>query len=275
MSWEKVLYDLFPSIRVSLLTRIFLDSIVTLIIAVIVVKTVEYITTRMARRNILTQSIAERINRITSLTIYSLTLILILFFITGAREIIYLVLIFAVIFMIYSWYPMINVMSYYAIMLSRYLSVGDPVEIEGIFGKIRDINKLSTVVKTSTGDIVVVPNYKVMVHTLRKRTETRQVRLVMRVRNYGDVSKLEELEKKVRSIIATRFRHGVRMSEPMISLTSLSRDEATYLVGVAIVGYEPRLRPVSELAKLLAASLGEYDVEFHIPFETPEAATSY
>ncbi len=275
MALEDIVREFMPSIETKLVTRILLDSLVTLIVAVVIVKAVSYITTKMARRNIITQSIAERINRITSLTIYSLALILILFFITGAREIIYLIIVFAIVFMIYSWYPMINVMSYYAIMLSRHIAVGDPVEIEGVFGKVREINKLSTVIKTLEGDVIAIPNYRVLVTRVKKRVEARQISLIMTVRGYGDPSSLEELEKRVRSIIVTRFRHGVRMTEPSVNLIALSRDEAKYLVGVAVIGYEPRLRPLSELAKLLASSLEEYDVEFQIPVEEVTRPTPY
>jgi small-conductance mechanosensitive channel len=275
VTFEEILKELIPPIETGLVTRILLDSIITLIMAVVIVKAVSYITTRMARRNIITQSVADRINRITSLTLYSLALVLILFFVTGAKEIIYLIMVLAIVFMIYSWYPMINVMSYYAIMLSRHISVGDPVEVGGFFVKVRDITKLSTIIKTSSGDVVSIPNYRILVEVIRRRAESRQASLLVLVRNYGDASKLDELEKKIRNIIVTRFRQGLRMMEPSINLVRLSRNEACFMVSIALVGYEARLRPLSELAKLLALSLDEYDVEVRVPEELVRPANLF
>jgi small-conductance mechanosensitive channel len=243
-----------------------LDSIITLIIAGLVSKIFGYMLRRMAEKNIITTPVSERLSRLFSIIVYGVAGLFIIYFYVGVGQILYVLIVLALIFLVYAWEPMSNVMSYYAIVLSRLVSPGDYVFIDGVSGRIRDIGKLSVTIRTPNGDLVSIPNRTILSRVLRKMSDLSTASIIVHVDNYEDPDKLEEIEKKIREIIVLRYKHGIMTVEPTVSLISANRHRATYMVTVSLTGYEPRIPHLSNLVKLLTTELSrDYEVSVEIP----------
>lgn len=260
------IYSFFQQLWSKRVFEATLDSIFMLVIVFLMIKTVHYINRRMAERNILTQSIADRINKIISLILYSFAILMIVYFYVRVAEILYVFVLVAIIAAIYAWDAMANLLSYYAITFSRTLNLGDTIVFEGHIGKIREINKLSTVIKTLDGDTLVVPNRLLLSRVYAKRSDTSSASIVLRLKNLDDLEKLDEFEKKIREIILVKFKHGIRTMEPGIHLSSIKDGVAEYVIGISMVGYEPKPQHLASLAKLLAKELRNHDLEIEIPY---------
>ncbi len=103
--------------------------------------------------------------------------------------------------------PMINFFSGVMISIREYYQEGDLIEINGYFGKIKQVTLRSTILQQPSGQVVIIPNKDVIQNAVINYSYTGRRRIDLECGvSYGD--DLEKVKKVVREAIENEVDHN-------------------------------------------------------------------
>ncbi len=241
-----------------------LYALITIIVFVIAERLIRRYLGRLVQKNIIAQSVASRVASIIDIILYLLLVVTVLFEITMVKELIWLIVGVILILMASLWPLLENIQSYFALLTSRSVNPGKIITVDGTTGKVLEMNPIYTIVRTTGGDLVYIPNRKLLTeqHTIEHEYELHTLHLI--VKNLNDPNEIDLVEDRIKNVLATKFRLGVKGIEPRIQLVRVSRNHAEYRISYAVIGTEVKFTHVSHLVKLLLDELREFDVEIRV-----------
>lgn len=242
------------------LTLKMLYVALTMLLGVVAIRFVGFLMRRMVLKNIISQAAYDKLYSILSLTGYFFILVILLAIVTESPVTIYLLA--SVIIVIFaSGYDVIsNVVSYYALILTRPLIVGSTISIDGITGKVREITPLYVEVRCNSGDVVKIPNRRLFRSTLLIHGITHPVSVNVTLRGTND---LREAEKEIRSALQD-FKDTVLASKPDVNLSRITNDSVEFKVVVYVTSIERTSHVKTELSRTLYERLGDRILEIRV-----------
>jgi len=114
------------------------------------------------------------------------------------------------------------------ILLYRPYDVGDLIEIVGAFGKVKDMNLVSTTILTLDHQTLVVPNSKIWGDVIKNVTAQRERRIDM-VFGIGYADDIPHAERVLRAIVEAHDK-VLDEPEPMVKLHNLGESSVDFVV---------------------------------------------
>jgi small-conductance mechanosensitive channel len=236
-----------------------LDVIVILIVLFLVLRVTKFILTRLQRRDVIPGAVAEHLYRLIALISYITVAMLIIYVFTSAEEVIYVLIALFIAVLIANWNIISSITSYYVMLSSRHIyRAANLIELPrlGIRGKIVGMSLLFTKVRTAAGRIVYVPNHIIVNEPIIQLT-TIQSFIELEVIVSADSTSLEEVEKKIRSVIADA-RLATRPQDVVVVVEEATSNKAKLSVKIPVAGIEPRPSTINSIVGVLAKGLAEY-----------------
>jgi small-conductance mechanosensitive channel len=231
-------------VKVSL--KPFVEVAITLIIAYIILIMIKAFLGQLKRREVISSLVAEQVYRLASLAIYSVTLVLVIYFFTSIQAIFYVILAVLVAVLLSNWHAIANLAAYYIILLSRELyKSSQMIEMPtlGVKGKINKLTPFVTEIKSSNNTIIHVPNYKFLTEPVIKYSTTYStvsVTVEVDIPSSEDTLKtLRELEAQVKKSVE-QSRAAVRPQEVSIELIKVKDKRALFRIKIPVSGPAPR-----------------------------------
>jgi hypothetical protein len=238
---------------------------IVLIILYIVIKLSHKTFGGLYKRGIMTEKAAEKISRTIDLIAYILAAIAIIYIFTQAQQLSILVIVLIVIGILISWDVLVNIVGYYTIMISRILEIGSYVEINGVEGRVREIDFIHTVLETGSG-IYRVPNKEFLRSNYRVHGETIDACFKIRIHHGGDLATLASQEKKLSTILEQRKGEYLAMPDEKIRLTPLkiTSEYGEYLLKTRMQGPRYDKHRMGQLVKTIANAMTAAEIKGEI-----------
>ncbi len=238
-------------------------SILAIIIGIIVVVIIDSWLKRLTERNVISPAASDKIRRIVNVLFLIFLSLVVLYIATSSNVLLIIVLIGFAITLAASWRLIEDIVHHYAIILSRYIAQGEHVEVGGIRGRIKSIDLLHTVIRGDDGSILVIPNSIVMRSPVRHvgMERTIDIRATFTISRPSD---LNDIEEKIDTILATRFKHAPRAGEYSLSIEKIDAGSVTYRLRTTYLGVEKREAIASSLSRHLYEGLIEYEPRIEV-----------
>ena len=244
---------LFQDVTISMLVRIA----ITIIAGVLFLKIVNAVLKRMVARNILSQSAYDKFRSVLSLVVYIVVILILVSLVTNNIIIVYALLGFMFI-VIYSSKDVISsIIAYYTIILSRSITIGSYISIDGYTGRIQNITPLFIEIKTVNGDLIRVPNNTLMNKSIVMSGSAFSLKLGVRVK--GEVN-IEEVEDKLRKLLS-KMPEIVLTIKPEIDIKCVKTEEVEFTITTYIASPSRANTVFTTLAKSIIETLKPYKVE--------------
>ena len=198
-----------------------------------------------------------------SIAAYSLAAMIAVYMLTGAPEALYAAIAAGLILAAPVVPLLLNAYSYVVLTRSGVIAPGERIEINGIKGSVHSVGLFATIIRTETGDIIVVPN-KILTERIIAKKPVDRRRLEVYVRLHGVARRpgaLDELIMRVRKTLS-EFKAGIRGLETTIMIVGFEDDTVTLLIRVYTVSVSAVT--VSALISRIISALDEYKPDVRI-----------
>lgn len=262
-----VLQELWRTISYSTYLGRILGSLILIILILILLNIIKRLIFKIGGLSGADQKAMESTYKVIELSMFIITLFLVLFLITQQSIIVEFILGVILVILIASWETIANVASYYAILLSQAVTVGEYVSLEGCEGKVRKITILHTIID-SYSKVCMVPN-RIFLSKL-KSTVKEPVHAKFRVRIWGfeDVDVAEEIITKLKERLYDIAGSVTAIpGEARVSIEELSPDAVTASLILPHPGYRIQPEKTGLIIRELATILKEYGYPFNISLE--------
>jgi len=223
------------------------DISIVIIVGVIIVKTINVILKRMVRKDVISQTVYEKLYNIVSIAIYAVILIILLSLLTGSEIMIYTLLGLIFLLLVSGYDVLANLIAYYAIILSKNIMVGSTITLDNITGKVREIKPLYIEIKGDTGDIIRIPNREIFKRHFLVHGTSYKVSVIVRLRN---IASIEDAENMLKTVLQ-KFKDAVIASKPEIDVIKVSKESIEFMITVYIASPEKINYVKTELSKIL------------------------
>jgi len=247
------IHALFQDVTILMLIRIA----VTIIAGVIFLKIVNAVLRRMVSRNILSQSAYDKFRSVLSLIVYIVVILILVSLVTNNIIIVYALLGFMFIVIFSSKDVIASIIAYYTIILSRSITIGSYINIDGYAGRIQNITPLFIEVKTVSGDLIRIPNNVLMNKSIVMLGSTFSLKLGVRVK--GEIN-IDEIEDKLRRLLS-KMPEIVLTIKPEIDIKRIKSDEVEFTIITYIASPSRANTVFTALAKSIIETLKPYEVE--------------
>ncbi len=238
-------------------------AIIAILIGIIIMWIINSQVKRLTERNVISPAASDRIRKALNIAFLFFLFLVVLYIATSNTILLIVVIIGIAAGFAASWKVLANVIAHYALILSKHIAQGEYIEINGMKGRIKSIGLIHTLIRTEDDSLLLVPNValleKMVKHVGMERT------LILRVTlNISNPNDLADIEEKIDSILATRFRHSPRTGEFGLSIERINESTVSYLVKTNYLGTEERETVASTLVKHLYEGLSEYEPSIEI-----------
>jgi len=211
----------------------------------------------MVARNILSQSAYDKFRSVLSLVVYIVVILILVSLVTNNIIIVYALLGFMFIVIYSSKDVIASIIAYYTIILSRSITIGSYISIDGYTGRIQNITPLFIEIKTVNGDLIRVPNNALMSKSIIMLGSAFSLKLGVRVK--GEVN-IEEVEDKLRKLLS-KMPEIVLTIKPEIDIKCVKTDEVEFTITTFIASPSRANTVFTTLAKSIIETLKPYKVE--------------
>lgn len=243
----------------------FIESLLIIVATYLLLLIAKFFLSKLQKRETVPSNVVEQVYRLLSLVLYSVMIVAILYTLTSAREVFYVLLVVLAAILFANWKLIADITAYYVMLLSRHgYRRGSPVvEIPrlGVRGKIVEVTPLYTRVRGLDGSIFYVPN-SVMIEEVVHQLVGIQTTVAFKLRLRLDPEKkmadqVETLRRLIRKGVE-ESHSTVRQQDMVIRIDKLSSDEMEVLLAVPIAGSEPRPSTINNIVTHLYEVLREY-----------------
>ncbi len=242
------------------ITRALIFSAITLAIAYVADKVLRAIVAKGVERNLLTPSSASQLEMISSIMVYGFALLLVFYYFTQASELIYMLIGIVLITFLGAYDALANLISHYVILMTKAVTPGTLISIEGIEGRVKNVQSLYTELRAPDGSIIRIPNKKLLQAVLQVKGGAIKVPLTVTISvkdegtlDYeGVLRKIEDVDRRIKAI--------TRSYLPELRILEISKKRM--VVGVSVYTTSDRQvhAVVLQYSKMLVEALADYEV---------------
>ena len=242
-----------------------IEALLIVIATYLVLLLAKFFLSKLQKRETVPSNVVEQVYRLLSLVLYSIMAVAILYTLTSAREVFYVLLVVLTSILFANWKLIADITAYYVMLLSRHgYRRGSPiVEMPrlGVRGKILEITPLYTRVRGLDGSIFYIPNNVIIEEIVRQLASiqtTVAFKLSLRLDPEKDVAgQIEDLRKLIRR--GLEESHSiVKQQDVVIRIDRLSSDKMEVLLIVPIAGSEPRSTTINNIIMHLYEALKDH-----------------
>ncbi|MCE4622745.1 MAG: mechanosensitive ion channel [Desulfurococcales archaeon] len=244
-----------------------LESLILIVIILIFLNIIKKLIFKIGGLSGADQRAMENTYKIIELSLIIITLFLVLFLLTQQSIIVQFILGIVLVIFAASWETIANVASYYAILLTQAVTVGEYIALEGCEGKVRKITVLYTIID-GYNKVCTIPN-RVFLSKL-KSTIKEPVYAKFRVRIWGfeDVDVAEDITAKLKERLYDIAGSVTAIpGEARIYIEELSPDAVTASLLIPHPGHRIQPEKVGLIVREIATILKEYGYPFNISLE--------
>ena len=242
-----------------------IEALLIVIVTYLVLLLAKFFLSKLQKRETVPSNVVEQVYRLLSLVLYSIMAVAILYTLTSAREVFYVLLVVLASILFANWKLIADITAYYVMLLSRYgYRRGSPV-VEmprlGVRGKILEVTPLYTRVRGLDGSIFYIPNSVLIEEIVRQLASiqtTVAFKLSLRLNpERGMAEQIENLRKLIRKGLE-ESHSVVKHQDVVIRIDELSGDRIEVLLIVPIAGSEPRPTTINNIMTHLYEALRDY-----------------
>ncbi len=247
----------------------YLAALLPFIAVGILVRVVRSRLRRLAERNIISEQLIARAISLLSLLSLIVAALVSLYIITGVHEALYAAILAALVVTVPAIPLLTNAYSYYVILAERVVAPGEQVLIgDSVKATVYSISLFTTILRTSRGETIIMPNKRLLEEIVRKEPMDRSV-IELEITVHGiRGNHVEETREKLEDVAArlrrtlSEFKGRIKGLEVQATLKSVEGDSATYLVTLYML--TTGVRMLTGLVTRLMAALAEYNPDVRI-----------
>ncbi len=244
-----------------------IESLVLLLIVIIVLALIKKIVMKIGKLSGADERALENTYKIIEASTLIITIFLILYLLTQQQIIVLFILAVILVILASSWETIANVASYYAILLSRAISVGEYVTLEDCEGKVRKVTVLYTIID-GPEKMCTIPNRIFLSKIKSALKEPSYARFRIRIWGFEDVEVAESLLSKVSGGLQEALRGVTAIpGGSRLVVEEYSPDAIAVTLLVPISGHRIQPEKLSFLMRELASILKEQGYPFNITVE--------
>ena len=251
-----------------------LESLVVLIVALIFLRLVKSLLANLEHRNVISAILSEQIYRLTAISVYSITLIVITYIITAVSLLLYFVLALIIIILVANWHIIADIAAYYLLIAFRNVYQASLIELPrlGIRGRIVGSTLFHTRIRTPSGKIVYVPNHIMITEPV---IQSIAVQSTIKLELSLDVPQTEQKQPDI-DTIESSIRHALRESklttrpqDVIVQAKSMQANRIHLVLYIPIAGSEPRPSTINNIVAALYRRLRDLNPEIKVTYEPP------
>ncbi|MCE4603981.1 MAG: mechanosensitive ion channel [Aeropyrum sp.] len=248
-----------------------LESALIIIGALLAILFIRGLSRRLLAARILDEANVSSFYRLARDVILISSTLVILYILTGSRFVILVIAILLAALLLATWDLLMNIASYYAIIITRIVSRGEYIVLpNGVRGIVRDVKPLFTTVETKYG-VYSVPNTVFVRFGVMSKRETSYYRLTLRVWGLPSTQLIENVRNAVDSVIESFVpREDKAVAMHRLVIDEVSEDSVTVRLIVSMPHTEPKPEKLAPLIESLSRRLQEHGINHSITVEEPE-----
>ncbi|MEB3846905.1 MAG: mechanosensitive ion channel [Desulfurococcales archaeon] len=248
-----------------------LESLILLFIILILLDIFKKIILKIGRLSGADERALENTYKVVEITTLIITIFLILYLLTQQQVIVIFILAVVLVILASSWETIANIASYYAILLSRAVSIGEYVSLGECEGKIRKITVLYTIIDTPERTCTI-PNRLFLSKAKTSVKEPVYAGFRIRIWGFEDLEIAEGILVKLSSRLQEALR-GISAipGESRLVIEEYSPDAVAITLLIPVAGYRLEPEKASFLMRELASILKEQGYPFNITVERDRA----
>lgn len=258
---------LWSMIKGNVIIQRSIESIILILTVAILLVIIRRLIFRVGRLSGADREALENTYKMIEISIIIITIFLVLFLLTQENIIVLFILGLILVIFAASWETIANVASYYAILLTQAVTLGEYVSLDDCEGRVRKITVLYTVID-GYSKVCTVPNRIFMSKLKSTVKEPINARFRIRIWGFEDVEVAEDITAKLKERI-----HDIAGSvtavpgEARIYVEELSPDALTAVLILPHPGHRIQPEKVGLIVRELASILKEYGYPFNISLE--------
>ena len=251
-----------------------LESLIVLIIALIFLRIVKSLLANLEHRNVISTVLSEQIYRLTAISVYSVTLIVITYIITSVSLLLYFVLALLIIILIANWNIIADIAAYYLLIAFRNVYQASLIELPrlGIRGRIVGSTLFHTRIRTPSGKIVYIPNHVMITEPIIQSIAAQStIKLELNI----DLIPLEQ-KQAMTDLIENNIRQALRetrlitrLQDVIIQVKGIQSNKMNLTLYVPVAGSEPRPNTINNIVAALYRKLKDLNPEIRVAYEPP------
>jgi len=200
---------------------------------------------RLQKKEIVSSTAVEQVYKLFSLIMYTIMIVAILYSLTSAHEVFYVLIVLLISILLSNWRIIANVTAYYIILITRQPYKSAPlIELPSLNlkGKIMEISPLYTKIKTTDGKLIYIPNTYLLSTTIIQPTSiksTLSITIEIDVPEGEQGKSVEKAEKMLRTILE-KFHITPQPRDLVLKITALRNNRVRIRAEIPIAGVEPR-----------------------------------
>ncbi|MEM1545038.1 MAG: mechanosensitive ion channel [Candidatus Methanomethylicia archaeon] len=232
-----------------------LRIIITIVLAYLIVKFLEFILSRLSHKHIISYEDAKRIDAITTVFVYVVTAITIISIVTWSETIIYTLvglLLIASGIALYSIKDIIgNLIAYYGIISVKNVRIGNIIEINNERGVIKGITPTHIEVYINEDKTIQVPNIEIFQKPILIYKAPHTVKLKVKMNRLIEFANIEE---NLRDILSN-YKEIVKTKSPIVHVREVNDKSFECILTVYVENPMKKEKVFSDIAKILTEKL--------------------
>ncbi len=251
-----------------------LESLVVLIVALIFLRLVKSLLANLEHRNVISAILSEQIYRLTAISVYSITLIVITYIITAVSLLLYFVLALIIIILVANWNIIADIAAYYLLIAFRNVYQASLIELPrlGIRGRIIGSTLFHTRIRTPSGKIVYVPNHVMITEPVIQSISVQSIiklELSLDVPQTGQKQPdIETIESSIRQALR-ESKLTTRPQDVIVQTKSIQERRINLALYIPVAGSEPRPSTINNIVAALYHRLRDLSPEIKVAYEPP------
>ncbi len=261
------------ALSTSMAIKLF-ESLIVLIIALIFLRLVKSLLANLEHRNVISTILSEQIYRLTAISVYSITLIVITYIITAVSLLLYFVLALIIIILIANWNIIADIAAYYLLIAFRNVYQASLIELPrlGIRGRIIGSTLFHTRIRTPSGKVVYIPNHVMITEPVIQSVavqSTIRLELGLKIPAMGQKQiAIDSVEASIRQALR-ESKLTTRPQDVIIQVKNVIKDRMNIILYVPVAGSEPRPTTINNIVATLYRRLADLDPEINVVYEPP------